>query len=85
MELYESPWVAIQRSAGAVVPTGLAGIGVAGEVLHVTQAAAGIQRGGDGGMAERVTRWDPLVDPGPPRQAARDPAGSVPIQPPQIA
>lgn len=36
--------IAVQRAAGAVVAAGLAGICVAGVVLHIAQAAARVQR-----------------------------------------
>lgn len=41
--------IAIQRAAGAVVSSGLPGVGMSGEVLHITQAAARIEGGGDCG------------------------------------
>jgi hypothetical protein len=52
--------VAVEGAAGAVVAAGLAWVGMTGEVLDVAQAASGIERGGDGGVPQRVGR-DALV------------------------
>ena len=71
--------VAVEGAAGAVVAAGLAWVGMTCEVLDVTQAAAGIERGGDGGVPERVGR-DALVDAGSPREPAHDPARGVPVE-----
>ena len=46
--------VSVERASGAVAAAGLAWVGVSCEVLHVAQAAAGIERGRDGWVAERV-------------------------------
>jgi len=71
--------VAVECAAGAVVAAGLARVGMPCEVLNVTQIAAGIERGGDRGVSERVGR-DGLVDPRAFREPAHDPPGSVSIQ-----
>ena len=44
--------VAVQGVAGAVVADGGPWVGVAGELLHVAQGDAGVERGGDGRVAE---------------------------------
>ena len=44
--------VAVQRAAGPVVTAGLARIGVPRKVLHITQAAASVESGGDRGVPQ---------------------------------
>jgi hypothetical protein len=51
--------------------------------LHVAQGDAGVQRGGDERMSERVGR-DGLADPGAAGGLADDPPGAVPVQPPAV-
>ena len=54
-----------------------------GGLLHIAQRDPGIQRGGDERVAERV-RCDGLGDPGAAGDAADDPSGAVPVQPPAV-
>jgi fatty-acyl-CoA synthase len=46
--------VSVECAAGAVVAAGLAGVGVPGEVLHVPEAAAGGEGGGDRSVPQGV-------------------------------
>lgn len=71
--------VAGQRTAGAVVAAGLAGICVTGIVLHIAQAAAGVQRRGDRSVPQRVRR-DGIGDPGTLGKAPHDASRGVPVQ-----
>jgi hypothetical protein len=52
---------------------------VAGRFLHVAQRDAGVERGGDERVAQRV-RPDRLVDARLAGQATHDPPGSVPVE-----
>ncbi len=53
---------------------------MAGCLLHVSERHAGVEGGGDEGVAKGV-RPDRLVDPRPTRQASHDPPGGVAIEP----
>jgi hypothetical protein len=52
-----------------------------GGLLHVAQRNAGIERGGDERVPQRV-RTHVLADPGAAGDPADDPPGAVPVQPP---
>jgi hypothetical protein len=54
-----------------------------GRLLHIAQWYPGIQGCGDERVSERV-RADFLGDPGPACDAADDPPGAVPVQPPPV-
>ena len=51
--------------------------------MNVAQRHAGVERGGNEGVPERV-RADVLADPGAARDLADDPPGTVPVQPPPV-
>ena len=68
----------IQRDACPVVAHGGARVGVRGGFLHVAQGDAGIEGGGDEGVAQRV-RADRLVHSGASGDAAHDPARAVAV------
>ena len=72
--------VAVEGDAGAVVAHGRARVGVAGGFLDVAQRDAGVERGGDERVAQRV-RSDSLGDAGASGDAPHDPAGGVPVEP----
>jgi hypothetical protein len=72
--------VPVEADARTVVAHGGAWVGVAGGLLHVSQRDAGVERGGDEGVAQCV-RADPLAYPRAPGNPANDPSGCVPIEP----
>jgi hypothetical protein len=75
--------VPVQGCPGPVVSHGCPWVGVGSGFLHVPQGHAGVQGGGDERMPQRM-RPDVLVDPGPAGDAADDPGGAVPVQPPPV-
>jgi hypothetical protein len=75
--------VPVQAGPGAVIAHRGARIGVRGGLLHVPQRHPGIERGGDKRVPERMGA-DVLGDPGAPGDAADDPGGAVPVQPPPV-
>jgi hypothetical protein len=75
--------VPVQGCPGPVVSHGCPWVGVGSGFLYVPQGHAGVQGGGDERMPQRM-RPDVLVDPGPAGDAADDPPGAVPVQPPPV-
>ena len=73
----------VQAAARPVIAHRGARIGVRRGFLHVAQWDAGIKRGSDERMSERVRR-DRLADPGATSGLADDPPGAVPVQPPPV-
>jgi hypothetical protein len=75
--------VPIQAGPGAVITHRGARVGVRGGLLDVPQRHPGIEGGGDERVSQRVGA-DVLGDPGPAGDAADDPGGAVPVQPPPV-
>jgi hypothetical protein len=71
--------VAVEGYASAVVAHCCPGVGVAGCFLDVAERDAGVEGGGDEGVAEGV-RPDWLVDAGLAGEAAYDPPGGVAVE-----
>jgi len=70
--------MAVERDSGAVIAHGRAGVCVRSGFLYVPQRHAGVQRGGDEGVAQGV-RPDRLVDPGAPGHPPHEAAGAVAV------
>jgi hypothetical protein len=75
--------VPVERLAATVVAHRRSRIGVACRLLNVTQVTAGVQGGGDEGVAQRV-RSDSLHDLRPSSDTTHDPTSRVTVEPPSI-
>jgi len=73
----------VERRACPVITHRGPRVGVGRGFLHVAERYAGVQSGSDEGMPQRV-RPDVLADPGAAGDAADDPPGAVPVQPPAV-
>src|SRR5665811_1758536 len=74
--------VSVEGGAGTVVSHGGAWVGVAGGDLDVAQVDAGVEHGGDVGVAEHVWVHAWQSDPGVVGQAAKSSGGGVAVQAP---
>ena len=73
----------VQAATGPVVPHRGSRVSMRRGILDIAQRDPGIERGGDERVAQGV-RADVLGDPGTLSDAADDPGGTVPVQPPAI-
>ncbi len=76
--------VAVKRHSRPVVAHGGARIRVAGGLLHVAEGDAGVEGGGDEGVAQGVGA-DRFGDPGPAGDAAHHPPGGVTVETAPVA
>jgi hypothetical protein len=73
--------VPVEVLAGPVVAHGGSRIGVAGGDLHVAQADAGVEHGGDEGVAQHVRVHPGHPDPGDSGEVFESAGGRVPVHP----
>ena len=73
--------VAVEVLAGPVVAHGGAGVGVAGGDLDVAQVDAGVEHGGDEGVAQHVRVHPRQPDPGLVGEGVQASGGGVPVHP----